>query len=94
MPQERLLPITFSAPHTTPMQITNATAAARKPFKRIERRLSAGRRENQARAARILPTKFSLRSGRPGMVPPKFCCSRFERSFFGIPRTRPETDSR
>jgi hypothetical protein len=69
-PQERLLPITFSAPHTTPMQITNATTAARSPFMRIERRLIAGRRENQSRAARILPTKLSLRSGRSGMVPP------------------------
>jgi hypothetical protein len=64
---------------------------------RIERRLSVGRRLNQSRAARILPTKLSLRSGRPGIVPPKppaFCCSRCERSFVGIPRTRPETDSR
>jgi hypothetical protein len=69
-PQERLLPITFSAPHTTPMQITNATAAARSPFMKIERRLNAGRCENQSRAARILPAKLSLRSGRPGMVPP------------------------
>jgi hypothetical protein len=46
MPQERLLPITFSAPHTAPMQITNATAAAKSPFMRIERRLSVGRCRN------------------------------------------------
>jgi hypothetical protein len=82
MPQERLLPITFSAPHTTPMQITNATAAAKSPFMRIERRFSVGR---------------SLRSGRPGMVPPEppsSCCPRRARSFVGIPRTRPEAASR
>ena len=45
-PQERLLSITFSAPHTAPMQITNATAAAKSPFMRIERRLSVGRCRN------------------------------------------------
>jgi hypothetical protein len=86
----------LSAPHTTPMQITNATAAAKNPFMRIERLLSAGRCENHSRAARILPTKLSLRSGRPGMVPPispALCCSRRERIFVGIPRTRPETVS-
>jgi len=79
------------------MQIKNATAAARSPFTRVERRLSVGRCLNQSRAARILPTKLSLRSGRPGMVlpkPPAFCCSRCERSFVGILRTRPETASR
>src|SRR5215213_7550005 len=79
------------------MQITNAAAAANSPFMRIERRPSVGRCLNQSRAARILPTKLFLRSGRPGMVPPKppaFCCLRRERSFVGIPRTRPETDSR
>src|SRR5919107_3626876 len=78
------------------MQITNATAAARSPFMRIERRVNVGRCENQSRAARILPTKLSLRSGRPGMVPPKspaFCCPRCGRSFVGISRTRPETVS-
>src|ERR671911_3101401 len=97
MPQERLLPITFSAPHTTPMQITNATAAAKSPFMRMERRFSVGRCLNQSRAARILPTKLSLRSGRPGMVPlkpPPSCCPRRARSFVGIPRTRPEAASR
>lgn len=96
-PQERLLPITFSAPHTTPMQITNATAAATRPFTRIERRLGVGRRLNQSRAARILPTKLSLKSGRPDMVPsklPAFCCPRRARSFVGILRTRPEAASR
>src|SRR5215212_7949952 len=79
------------------MQITNAAAAANSPFMRIERRPSVGRCLNQSRAALILPTKLSLRSGRPGMVPPKppaFCCLRCERSFVGIPRTRPATDSR
>src|SRR5215212_6506745 len=79
------------------MQITNATAAAKRPFMRIERRLRVGRCLNQSRAARILPTKLSLRSERPGMVPPKspaLCCSRPARSFVGIPRTRPEAASR
>jgi hypothetical protein len=78
------------------MHITNAMAAARNPFTRMERRLSVGRCENQSSAARILPTKLSLRSGRSGMVPPKppaFCCSRRERIFVGILRTRPETVS-
>src|ERR687883_250293 len=92
-PQERLLPIIFSVPHTSPMHSKNATTAAKSPFIRIERRRRVGRLENQPRAPRILPTKLSLRSGRPGMVEPP-CCSRRERSFFGIPRTWPESVSR
>src|SRR5918995_167886 len=92
-PQERLLPINFSVPQMSTRQSTNATAAAKSPLIRMERRRSVGRFENQPKAARILPTKLSLSSGRPGMVASP-CCSRPERSFFGTPRTRPESDSR
>jgi hypothetical protein len=75
------------------MQSKNATTAATSPFTRMERRRRVGRFENQPKAARILPAKLSLRSGRPGMVAsPR--CSRRERNFFGIPRTWPESVSR
>ncbi|CAA9398546.1 hypothetical protein AVDCRST_MAG82-62, partial [uncultured Rubrobacteraceae bacterium] len=92
-PQERLLPITFSTPHTATMQITNANAAATRPLVRIERRCRTGRFANQSRAARIRPTKLARRSGRPGKVSgsserPAFLRSPHDRSLLGTSLTR------
>ncbi|MDP9478076.1 MAG: hypothetical protein M3R38_20740 [Actinomycetota bacterium] len=87
--------ITFSTAHTAAMQITNATAAATRPFMSMERRCRGGRFENQSRAARIRPTKLSFRSGRPAMIvappgPPAGLCAPQERILVGTARTRLE----